>query len=114
MRYVRSMCAWAVLGLLAGVVAYSQAVSGSLIGTVTDSSGASVPEAKVKVVEVNTGKARNVASSTSGGYVITNLEPGTYRVEVEQPGFRRLVKENVIVLVNNTTRIDLELQTGVV
>jgi outer membrane receptor protein involved in Fe transport len=108
------MCVWAVLSLIGAGIVYSQAVSGSLIGTVTDTSGASIPDAKIKVVEVNTGKTRNVATSTSGAYVITNLDPGAYRLEVEQPGFRKSVRENVVVLVNNTTRIDLELQTGVV
>src|SRR3989442_3223705 len=110
----RAMCVLLALLLTCATSSFGQAVSGSLVGTVTDSSGASIPDAKVKISEVNTGISRSTAANASGSYVFTNLEPGTYRLEVEQTGFRKLLKENVIVLVNNTTRADLELQPGVV
>lgn len=93
---------------------FAQAVSGSLLGTVTDSSGAAIANAKVATSEVNTGATRSTTTNASGNYVFTNLDAGTYRVEVEQPGFRKTIREGVILLVNSTTRADLELQPGVV
>ena len=114
MKHLRLMCVLSLSGLICAGSLFGQAVSGSLVGTVTDSTGASIPEAKIKIAEVNTGIGRSAATNTSGAYVFTNLDPGTYRVEVEQTGFRKTVRDNVIVLVNNTTRVDLELQPGVV
>src|SRR5262249_32441514 len=114
MKHLRLLCVLSTLILIGAVCLFGQAVSGSLVGGITDSSGASIPDAKIKVTEVNTGISRSAAANASGAYVFTNLEPGNYRVEVEQTGFRKTVREDVIVLVNSTTRVDLELQPGVV
>jgi hypothetical protein len=93
---------------------YGQAVSGSLLGTVTDSSGGAVPNAKVAITEMNTGISRNTETNASGNYAFPTLEPGTYRVSITQTGFRTAVKEGVDVLVNTTVRADLVLQPGAV
>src|SRR5690348_3849728 len=70
---------------------YGQAVKGTLLGTVTDSSKAVVPEATVVITEVNTAISRTVATNQSGYYVFADLEGGVYRVAAEHPGFRRAV-----------------------
>jgi len=99
-------------GLTSGL--YARAVSASLLGAVTDSSGAVVPGAKVTITEMNTGLSRKVETNASGNYMFPALDPGRYRVTVEQPGFRTAVKEGVDVLVNTTVRADLVLQPGAI
>lgn len=89
-----------------------QAVKGSLLGTITDASGAVVPGAKVVITEANTGFSRWMSTNQSGYYVFSNLENGTYRVTVEQPGFQTAVRENVEVFVNSTVRVDFALTPG--
>lgn len=95
-------------------LAFGQAVTGSLVGTVTDSSGAAVPNAKVSLAETRTGIAQNTTSNQSGNYSFPSLPPGNYRVEVELQGFRKAVKSGIDVLVNSTVRADLEMTPGAV
>jgi hypothetical protein len=100
------------LMLLLPAVAIAQAVKGTLLGTVTDSTGAAVPGATVTVTEVQTGISRTVTTNASGNYVFSNLKDGVYRVEAELSGFRKTARENVRVDVNTTVRVDLALQVG--
>jgi outer membrane receptor protein involved in Fe transport len=106
-----------ILLAIALVLAYSiniwaQAVTGTLLGTVTDASGALVAGAKVTAVEANTGVSRVTESSAGGQYSFTNLPPGVYNVTIEQPGFRKVLREKVEVLVNSTIRVDVALEVG--
>jgi len=104
-----------VLALLCagfGAGLYGQAVSASLVGTITDASGAVVPGAKVVIVEVNTSFSRSTATNESGYYGFGNLTPGVYRVEVEQTGFKKAIRDRADVIVNTTVRVDLQLQPG--
>ncbi len=91
---------------------YGQAVKASLIGSITDSSGAMVPRARVVIAEVNTGFSRAGETNESGHYVFGNLDPGVYRVQVEMAGFKTAVRDRVEVLVNSTVRVDLQLAPG--
>ncbi len=107
------------VGLLAGLLIngtasflFGQAVTASLVGTVTDASGAVVPSAKVTIIEVNTNRSRSGATNESGYYAFGNLPPGIYRVEVEQTGFKKAIRDRVDVIVNTTVRVDLQLQPG--
>src|SRR5712692_116780 len=100
--------------LAAAPLIHGQAVKGSLLGTVTDSSGAVVPGAKVAITEVNTGLGRSAETNQNGYYMFPNLEAGVYRVQVEHAGFRTAVRERAEVVVNSTVRVDVELQTGAV
>jgi hypothetical protein len=104
----------AVLAILLLLPAPSgaQAVTGTLLGTVTDSTGAGVPGATVTITEVQTGIRRSATTNASGNYVFSNLKDGVYRVEAELSGFRKTVHENVKVDVNTTVRVDLALQVG--
>lgn len=105
---------WAAGLLLFSGLAFGQAVTGSLVGTVTDSSAAAVPNAKVALVETRTGIAQTTTSNQSGNYSFPSLTPGNYRVEVELQGFRKAVKTGIDVLVNSTVRTDMELTPGAV
>ncbi|HLJ17282.1 MAG TPA: TonB-dependent receptor [Bryobacteraceae bacterium] len=91
---------------------YGQAVNGSLLGSVTDASGAVIPGAHVTILEVNTGVIRNATTSGSGNYVFPDLAPGTYTVTVVQQGFKKVTRERVDVVVNSSVRVDLVLPLG--
>ena len=100
--------------LLSALPLRGQAVKASLVGTVTDSSGAVVPGAEITITEVNTNFSRSTTANESGYYVFSNLNPGVYRVEAKLTGFKTAVKDKVEVLVNTTVRADLQLQPGAI
>jgi len=113
----RGMTAWVSLLALsilfvAARPTMGQAVNATLLGTVTDSSGAAVASAKVSITETNTGISRASQTNDSGNYVFPDLPPGTYTVTAEQPGFKRASRASIDVVVNTTQRVDLELQPG--
>jgi Carboxypeptidase regulatory-like domain len=89
-----------------------QAVNATLLGTVTDSSGASVANTKVTVTETNTGISHASQTNESGNYIFPDLPPGTYRVIAEQSGFKRESRTGIDLIVNSTERVDLVLQPG--
>ena len=91
---------------------YGQAVSGTLLGTVTDTNGAVVPGAAVTATEVNTNIKHPTATNESGNYVFDRLPLGKYSVEVEHAGFKKVLKSGIDVAVNSTTRTDVELEPG--
>jgi hypothetical protein len=97
--------------LIAGL-AYSQAVNATLVGTITDSSGGVIVNAKVTVTEANTGTIRSMNANESGNYTFPNLPPGNYTVSAELAGFKKVTRPRVDVLVDTTTRVDLVLQPG--
>ena len=107
---LRSCISFFLLSLATPV--FSQAVNGTLLGTVTDQSAGLVAAAKVTALEINTGISRQATSNQSGNYSFLNLPPGTYNVTVEFAGFRKAVRERVDVGQNSTVRVDLELQPG--
>jgi carboxypeptidase family protein len=90
----------------------SQAVNATLLGTVTDSSGAAVANVKVTITETNTGITHTSQTNDSGNYVFPDLPPGTYKVIVEQSGFKRGSRAGIDLIVNSTERVDLVLQPG--
>ena len=92
--------------------ARSQAVNATLLGAVTDSSGAAVGNVKMTITEMNTGISRTSQTNESGNYVIPDLPPGTYSVTAELPGFKRASRVAIDVIVNTTQRVDLVLQPG--
>src|SRR5262245_62206789 len=86
--------------------AASQAVTGTLLGNITDSSGAAVPGATVTATEVQTNTSRTVVSNETGNYTFTSLRNGTYTVTAEVQGFRKVIRQNVQVEVNTTMRVE--------
>lgn len=83
-----------------------------MLGTVSDASGAKVAGAKVVITEQNTGVSRTSETTQTGYYAFPDLPPGTYTVDVEHVGFKKLNRQNVDVLVNSTMRVDVQLQLG--
>ncbi len=89
-----------------------QAVTGEIVGRVTDSSGQVVPGAAVTAVHVATNVSRSVISNDTGGFTLTLLTPGKYSVSAELTGFRRVVHPDVEVLVGARLTLGLMLQIG--
>lgn len=112
MSFSKSLTSICASALLFATGAYGQAVSGTLLGTVTDQSGATIPGARVTLTEQNTGVTRATDATTAGYYAFPDLMPGTYSVAIQHPGFKRGVRTDVQVLVNSTVRVDMQLQTG--
>ena len=90
---------------------YSQATA-SIVGTVTDPSGAAVPNAQVAIVSVETGLVRSTVTNTSGSYSAQQLPIGHYNVRVTAPGFKTYEQTGITVNVNDTVRADVTLQIG--
>ncbi|MBI1762510.1 MAG: TonB-dependent receptor [Acidobacteria bacterium] len=102
----------AMFVLLSAAFTFGQAVTGSIVGTVTDNSGAAVAGAKVTITETNTGNARTAATNNDGGYVVPYLMPGTYKLEVEKNGFKQFVQTGVLLATGEKLRLNAALEVG--
>jgi Carboxypeptidase regulatory-like domain len=103
--------AMAAVILLAGAV-FAQTFRGTILGTVTDASGALVAGAKVSVKNVNTGLERTTETSGDGSYSVPELPIGSYTVTISQTGFQTAVTSGVSVDVATERRVDAQLKTG--
>ena len=95
----------ALLAALANAPLFGQAFYGSVVGTVTDQSGASLRGASVSLANAGTGERHQTQSGVGGDYQFLNLVPGMYRVEVEQSGFKKATRDNVEVTVSGAVQI---------
>lgn len=119
-RFAQSLCArtsMRVVALLvfifAGVsLAWSQQITGTLSGTVTDSQGALVTTASVKATNTSTGYTRSVPISSDGSYLVQYLPIGKYTVQVDAAGFKRFVQQNVVITIDQTQSLPVTLQVG--
>jgi hypothetical protein len=101
-----------VLALLLPLTGQAQAVKGALLGTITDANGAAAAGATVTATEVRTNIVLTTTANGDGNYSFPNIKDGVYRVEAAQKGFKKVVRENVIIDVNTTVRVDLDLPVG--
>ncbi len=102
----------AVLLFLAGQFAWSQANRATITGIVTDQTGAIVPGAEVTATNTATSVPTKTVSNQDGNYVIPNLFPGTYTVQVTRDGFEGFLRPNVILNSTEVARIDVALKVG--
>ena len=102
-----------VFGLLTLASAlYSQVDRANLNGTVTDSSGALVPDAKIVLVSPETGLRREVETGSSGAYSITSLPVGTYDLTFSRKGFQTSTVSGIQLFVGQTRTVDAKLELG--
>jgi hypothetical protein len=102
----------AVAALFAGAAIAQTTGAANLVGTVTDSTGAVVAGAKVRVVNVGTEFVSESQTNSEGSYYVPDLSPGTYRVNVEAAGFKQYVREGIALRMGETPRIDVQLELG--
>jgi hypothetical protein len=102
------------LGMIvsASVSLYSQSTYGSIAGSVTDTSGASITDATVTLTNLGTQEKRTQSSGADGLFTFVNLFPGQYRVDVEKQGFKHFTQTAITVDVQQSTRVDAALQVG--
>ena len=94
---------------------YAQAgATGTILGTVTDSTGAIMPNAVVVVTNTATNAKVRMTTSSSGDYQASSLNPGTYSVSAEMPGFQKSVTSEFTLAVDQKMRVNVELKTGAV
>lgn len=98
--------------LLSGGVLEAQNITGTILGTVTDSSGATVPAVQVAATNKETGQIARVESNQLGYYEAPQLRPGTYSVQVSNKGFKTLIRDGVQVQVESRIRLDFTLEVG--
>ncbi len=111
-RVLRAAATLTAMLVLLSANASAQAVKGSLLGNLTDEAGLAIPGATVTITETNTNISYTAVTNESGFYVFSNLKDGTYRVQGELTGFKKTVRDGVIVPVNATVRVDLKLEIG--
>src|SRR5690348_8456203 len=103
-----------LLPLLVGVLFSGSAMAqtATIVGTVTDPTGASVPGAKVTITNTATGTSRTVTSNQAGNYDAPDLNIGTYTVKSEMSRFKAYERTGITLNVNATVRVDIPLQIG--
>ncbi len=103
-----------LLSLGLASVSFGQAVYGSIFGSVTDATGAAVPNATVTITNLGTNASETTKTNASGNYNQTRLIPGKYRVKIEAPNFKAAVIDSIVVNVDTASQTDITLQTGAV
>ncbi len=112
MQRLRKICVLIATVLLCCGLAFSQAVNGTIVGTVTDSTGGSIANAKVTLTETNTKVVHNGQTNESGSYNFLELPPGLYSVQVEMTGFKKEIKSGIVLEANTSPRADVRLEPG--
>jgi hypothetical protein len=90
----------------------AQQTTATVLGTVTDSSGAAVPGVAVQASSLATNVNRETLTDSSGSYSLPNLPPGAYRISATKTGFQSSRVENVTLQVEQVARVDIKLQVG--
>jgi len=100
------------LVLSLGQVFAQSTTTGGITGSVTDPQGGAVPSASIVVTNIATNAAVTVSADDNGSYRVTNLQPGTYKVETTVTGFAPALADNIIVEVGRSTPVDIPLTIG--
>lgn len=114
MRFLRVSALLLLLVATSGMVFGQAGATGTILGTVTDPSGAVVPNAKITVTNTATKVAFQTVTTSAGDYNAPALNPGTYTVSAEARGFQKAVISSFTLTVNQHARVDLTLKPGAV
>jgi len=98
--------------LFLSAAGFAQTFRGAINGTVTDPSGALVPNAQVKATDIATGIERTAVTTKEGQYAFQDIPPGRYRISVTAPGFSRSTVENIAVTAGNIYTLPIKLALG--
>jgi len=91
---------------------HAQVTTGSIVGTVTDSSEQVIPGAQVAIRDINKNTTTNVVTDSAGTYAAPFLVPGSYEVTVELQGFKKWMRRDLLLQVNDRLRVDAVLEVG--
>src|SRR5690242_9733058 len=116
MRNVRGVWFASVVAMLvltmAAAPGWGQRVYGTIGGTATDASGAAVADATVTLTNLDNAAKQTIATDTSGNYTFVNIQPGRYKLEGEKAGFKKFVREPILVQIESGLRVDISLVVG--
>ena len=107
-EWVHVACIPALLS--AGLLA--QDFRATLTGRILDPSGAAVPNVNVEVRNVGTNEVASVTADAEGRYTAPLLRPGAYQVSVEAPGFKKFVRDGLVLQISQVARVDIRLEVG--
>ncbi|PYQ05010.1 MAG: hypothetical protein DMF82_09400, partial [Acidobacteria bacterium] len=110
MRRVFLTLLLSVVGAASAV--HAQSFLGTIRGTVVDPQGAAVKDAAVLIVDESTGVPRAVETDSEGRFEAANLKPGTYRVEITTPNFKKYERTGLVLRAAGTSRVDAKLELG--
>ncbi len=92
--------------------AFAQVLYGSLVGTVSDPTGALIPNATITITNKATGQTKDATTDAAGNYSILDVLEGRYDLAVKAPGFRPYLEKDVIITINTVRRANITLQLG--
>jgi hypothetical protein len=110
---LKAKVVYSVICLLSlGTFAYGQEFRASIAGHVTDSTGATVPQAKVQATNLATKETNNAVTDNSGSYTIPLLQPGVYKLTIQATGFKQWVRDNLRIEISQAAGVDAKLELG--
>jgi len=110
--FLHAFLALTLFVLFSPRLARAQEFRGTISGKVADSTGAVVPNAEISVTETSHGTTNKTVSDSSGQYVVPFLLPGTYRIEAEAAGFKKVLRDSIVLQAQEHPIIDLTLEVG--
>ncbi len=90
----------------------AQETRGTIRGVVTDPNGQAIPNASVTVIDPSRGGRKALTTNGEGFYQATYLVPGSYQIVVEAPGFKKSIRDNVMLQIGGAVQADLKLEVG--
>jgi len=108
------VCVSFLVLILAAGLCWSQEARGTILGRVTDSTGAVIPAVSVKITNVATGVTTPVETNPQGNYLAPYLIPGPYRIGAEKTGFKSFLREGIELRVNDRLEVNIALELGAV
>src|SRR6266700_681626 len=109
---MKKAIAFVALVLLTSAAHAQTTGAATIVGTVTDTTGAVIPGAKVVVVNTTTGFKFDGVTNSDGYYFVPYLRPGVYNVTIEAQGFKKYVRDGIELRTNDQPRIDVKLEVG--
>ena len=108
----RSLFVTSLFTLAAASGVWGQTFQGAVRGAVSDPTGAAIGTAKVTLTDEATGVSRATLTGTGGEYSFTAVNPATYTVLIETPGFKKLERKGVVVSTQEFLLVDLKMEVG--
>src|SRR5262245_55826141 len=101
-----------LLALMLPVSSQAQVLYGSIVGNVTDKSGAVITDATVRIANKGTNQTRETLTNVDGSFSFPTVQTGTWEITVSKNGFKSTTRTNIDVTLNNITRYDFSLEVG--
>ena len=112
--FARTTAVFLMVAIFLSVPTLGQVAGGTLSGTVSDTNGSGIPQAKLVIKNVATGVERTVTTNADGFYSTVNLLPGSYQIAISAAGFNSETRHGVTMTVGAQLTIDLTLRVGTI